>query len=136
MDLKKHITDWFAAMDAHDYAKIATLLEPKHKFTNTMTPEPIGAEEHVGMIKMMHAAWTGKHILDVVVNDGHEWVCVRGRWSGKHTGEFNGVPATGKNVEFSWIDMQRVVNGKIVDEYMELNPMSIMQQIGAAPVNA
>ena len=135
-DLKKHVTDWFAALDRKDFKALESKLDPKHKFTNTMTPQPADLQGHLDLMKMMVNAWTGKHTLDVVVTDGHEWVCVRGRWSGKHTGEFNGIPATNKDVEFSWIDMQRVVNGRIVEEYMELNPAAIMQQIGAAPVNA
>jgi predicted ester cyclase len=84
------------------------------------------------MIQMMTASFDGKHLIDHVVAEG-EWVTARGRWTGKHTGEFNGIAATGKPVEFSWIDMMHVVNGKVVEEYFEMNPMAIMQQIGAVP---
>ncbi|MEO8068501.1 MAG: ester cyclase [Flavobacteriales bacterium] len=136
MDLKKHISDYFSHIDGKNYQALEAQLDAKHSFTNSITPAPLGAKEHVGMIQNLTGALTGGHTIDVIVTDGHEWVSARGRYKGKHTGEFMGVAATGKSVEFSWIDMQRVVNGKIVEEYMELNPGAIMQQIGAAPVRA
>jgi hypothetical protein len=34
------------------------------------------------------------------------------------------------------MNMRRVVKDKTVEEYMEMNPASIMQQIGATAVNA
>jgi predicted ester cyclase len=75
------------------------------------------------MIKMMTTSFTdNKHHLDVIISEG-DWVTARGHVTCKHTGDFN--------VEFSWIDLMHVVNGKIKEEYFEMNPMSIMQQIGA-----
>jgi predicted ester cyclase len=46
-------------------------------------------------------------------------------------GEFNGVPATGKPVEFYFVDLFNIVNGKVTNEHLEMNPMTIMQQITA-----
>ena len=52
------------------------------------------------------------------------------------TFDTRGVPATGKPVEFYFVDLFQIVNGKVSREHMELNPMTIMQQIGAMPANA
>lgn len=136
MDLKKYITDYFANIDKRDFKALEASLAPGHALHNPMSPEPADLEGHIGMMKMMTGALDGKHILDVVFSDGHEWVCARGRWTGRHVGEFNGVPATGNKVEFSWINIQHVVNGKITEEYLEMNPAAIMQQIAPAPVSA
>lgn len=56
--------------------------------------------------------------------------------TGTHTGEFNGIAATGNTVEFTFVDILHVVNGKVVKEHFELNPMTFMQQIGAMPAMA
>lgn len=129
MTPKDFIRAWFAAIDAKDFTELQKLMDRDHQFVNPMMPAPAGSEQHLGMIQMMTTAFDGKHLLDIVISEG-DWVSARGHWTGKHAGEFNGIPATGKKVEFSWIDMMHVVKGRVVEEYFEMDPMSIMQQIG------
>lgn len=129
MTPKEFAKAWFAAIDAKNFEQISRMMGDNHVFYNAMTPQPTGKEEHLGMIKMMTSALgNGTHHLDIIISDG-EWVAVRGRHASKHTGEFIGVPATGKQVEFSWIDLMHIVDGKLAEEYFELNPASILQQI-------
>lgn len=125
---------WFAAIDANDFDTVKKLMADNHTFHNPMTPAPVGIPEHLGMMEMMTSAFEGNHHLDLVLSDG-EYATVRGTWKGKHVGEFNGVPATGNPVQFTFMDIFRVENGKVTDEYFEMNPMAIMSQIGAVPAN-
>jgi predicted ester cyclase len=129
MTPKDFIRTWFANIDADRYQELERMMDSDHQFNNPMTPAPANKEQHLGMIKMMSSTFTGnKHHLDAIVGEG-EWVTARGRVSCNHSGEFNGVPATNKRIEFSWIDVMHVVDGKVKEEYFEMNPMSIMQQI-------
>lgn len=121
---------WFACIDGGDFATLKGLLGPRHSFRSPMTPAPVGADEHLGMLQGMTMALKGEHSLQQVLEEG-DYVVVEGRWRGKHVGEFNGVPATGNPVEFSFIDILRFENGKIGDEHLELNPIAILAQIGA-----
>jgi predicted ester cyclase len=50
---------------------------------------------------------------------------------GTHLGEFQGVAPTGKRVEFIGNSIDRVVEGKIVESWVEWNQLSVMQQLGA-----
>ena len=120
---------WFAAIDNKDYNAIRSLAHPDHKFHNPMTPAPATTEEHIGLMQMMSGAFTGQHKIDLVMEDD-DHVAVRARYVSKHTGEFNGIPATGKPVEMSFIDIFEIVDGKVRKEVLEMNPMSIMAQIG------
>jgi len=54
------------------------------------------------------------------------------RWTGRglHKGEFLGIPSSGKSVEMRGISIFRVANGKIVEQWSELNLFDIMLQIG------
>eukprot|EP00746_Dinoflagellata_sp_MGD_P058730 gnl/MRDRNA2_/MRDRNA2_251043_c0_seq1.p1 gnl/MRDRNA2_/MRDRNA2_251043_c0~~gnl/MRDRNA2_/MRDRNA2_251043_c0_seq1.p1 ORF type:complete len:137 (+),score=24.14 gnl/MRDRNA2_/MRDRNA2_251043_c0_seq1:38-448(+) len=131
MKAKELVKTWFHNIDQQNFEAVKNLMAADHIFHNPMTPAPIGANEHIGMMQHMTAAWDGEHHLDLVLEDG-DHVVARGRWSGKHVGEFNGVPATGKHVEFSWIDIFEVADGKVTREYFEMNPMSIMAQIAPA----
>lgn len=53
--------------------------------------------------------------------------------TGTHQGDFAGVPATGKPVEFSGIDIIRVEDGKVAEHWGSTDTLGLMQQIGAVP---
>jgi predicted ester cyclase len=130
MNNKEIAKTWFAHIDAKNFDGLKQLMAPNHSFHNPMSPEPAGADQHLGMMQMMTGALKGEHHLDIVIAEG-DYVAVRGRWSGKHVGEFNGVPATGNDVSFTWTDVFHFIGGKVADEHLEMNPMAIMAQIGA-----
>ena len=52
---------------------------------------------------------------------------------GTHLGEFEGVTPTGKRVEFIGHSIDRVVEGKIVESWVEVVMLGVMQQLGAVP---
>jgi len=51
-------------------------------------------------------------------------------YHGTHLGEFLGVPATGKRVQFETVDAMRVHDGRIVEHWGVANLYSVMQQLG------
>ena len=55
--------------------------------------------------------------------------------SATHEGEFQGIPATGKKTSFNAVDIFRVVDGKITDEWSFPDQLSLMQQLGVIPTN-
>jgi len=60
-------------------------------------------------------------------------VVTRVTFHGTHQGPFNGVAATGKQVEWSGIAMDRIADGKVVEMWHVQNTAALMQQIGATP---
>jgi predicted ester cyclase len=60
-------------------------------------------------------------------------VANRVTWRGVHTGEFAGVPATGRPIELSGINMFKVKDGRVVAQWAELDFFGLLQQIGAIP---
>lgn len=130
MNGKEFVKAWFGHIDNQRFDELKSLMAPNHQFHNPMTPGPIGVDEHLGMMQMMTSAFDGAHHLDLIVEE-NGWVAVSGSWSGKHSGEFNGVAATGNDVQFTWADFFKIENGHVTEERFEMNPMSIMAQIGA-----
>jgi len=57
------------------------------------------------------------------------------RWTGRgtHRGELQGIPPTDKRVEAPGSVFYRIVDGKIVELWGQLDMMSLMQQLGAIP---
>jgi predicted ester cyclase len=60
-------------------------------------------------------------------------VAVRARFSGVHQGEFVGIPATGRSLDVVGFITYRVAGGKIVDHWLVIDTMTMMQQLGAVP---
>ncbi|HSK86581.1 MAG TPA: ester cyclase [Rubrobacter sp.] len=52
---------------------------------------------------------------------------------GTHLGEFKGVTPTGKRIEFIGHSIDRAVEGKIVESWVEMDMLGVMQQLGAVP---
>lgn len=57
------------------------------------------------------------------------------RWSVTctHAGEFMGIPATGNAIKFTGINIFRIVDGKIVELWVNSDSLGFMQQLGAIP---
>ncbi|WIG57456.1 MAG: hypothetical protein OJF49_000200 [Ktedonobacterales bacterium] len=60
-------------------------------------------------------------------------VAYRLTWTGTHTGELMGIPATGKRVTVSETHIDQIVGGKIVRHDGDWNQLGMLQQIGALP---
>lgn len=52
---------------------------------------------------------------------------------GKHTGEFLGIPATNNDVEMHGIAIHRVVDGKIVEHWGQVDGVAMLAQMGVLP---
>ena len=52
------------------------------------------------------------------------------QFKGTHTGDFMGIPATGKTVDIEGCTIARMVNGKIVEERDFMDNMSFLTQLG------
>jgi steroid delta-isomerase-like uncharacterized protein len=66
---------------------------------------------------------------DLVISDDR--VVGRFVYRGTHTGEFMGIPASGKPVEMRSIDIWRVEDDMFVEHWDELNLLELFQQMGA-----
>lgn len=70
--------------------------------------------------------------IDELIAEGDK-VVARITMTGTHTGDFWGIPATGKRVEFTGMYMVRIADGKIVEHWGEEDGVSLLQQLGVLP---
>ena len=68
---------------------------------------------------------------DLIVDAEARKVVVRWSATGTHRGEFMGIAATGKRVEFRGIEALRVEGGLIVERAGEWDGIGILEQLGA-----
>ena len=60
----------------------------------------------------------------------HDKVVVRFRLQATHQGDFMGIPATGRQVDVPGIIIYRVADQQIVEHWMQIDSMALMQQLG------
>ncbi len=85
-----------------------------------------------GIIRV-RAAFSDFHLtLDDQIAGGDQLVS---RWTacGVHSGDFLGVPATGKHVEVPGIGIFRFENGKVVEAWSLADFLGLLRQMGALP---
>jgi steroid delta-isomerase-like uncharacterized protein len=56
----------------------------------------------------------------------------RHRLTGTHDGEFLGLPATGKQVDITGMTWYRIDDGRVVEQWYELNHAELQRQLGIA----
>jgi predicted ester cyclase len=53
---------------------------------------------------------------------------------GTQQGEFMGIPPTGKRATVTAIDINRMVGGKSVEHWLEMDTLGLLQQLGVVPM--
>lgn len=54
-------------------------------------------------------------------------------WEATHTGNFMGIPPTGKKVHVEYMDIWRAKDGKIAENWVVMDIMGLMVQLGVVP---
>lgn len=81
------------------------------------------------------AAFSDKVCIDEARLAEGEWMAAFGRQEATHSGEFMGIPPTGKRVEIRYMDFWKVQDGKIVDNWVMVDFPHVMRQLGVDPFN-
>lgn len=79
------------------------------------------------------AAFSEKVCTDEVRIAQGEWVAAFGYQSAIHSGEFMGIRPTGKRIEIRYMDFWHVTEGRIADNWVMVDFVSVMQQLGVDP---
>ena len=80
--------------------------------------------------KPFQAAFGDKVCIDEARLYMGEWAAAFGRQEAIHRGEFMGIPATGKKVQIRYMDFWKVVDGKIVDNWVMVDFPHVLAQLG------
>jgi len=88
-----------------------------------------GREAWAQNVQVMQRAFPGIHarIDDIFSTDDR--VAVRLTFTGTHKGEFQGIPATGRDVEYTSIELYRVADGRLAEEWIASDTETLMRQL-------
>jgi predicted ester cyclase len=110
------------------------LIHPE--YINHDFPAPVGGIEGFLIVDSMFR--TAFPDFRVVVEDevvAGERVATRGFFTGTHTGEFMGIPPTGRSIRCSYSDIWRLEDGKGRENWVQMDMLGLMQQLGAGPAS-
>jgi steroid delta-isomerase-like uncharacterized protein len=72
------------------------------------------------------------YTVEDVISEGDR-VVVRWTSRGTHTGEFMGMPPTGRDFQISGIDIYRLREGRLAEHWHVVDQLSLMMQLGLLP---
>ncbi len=131
---KQVVREFFEALDRQDTERTDQLVSSNNyslHFSGT-PPMDWNAYKKEFLAPFSKAFPDLQHNIVDMVAEGDK-VAVSINVTGTYKGEFQGIPATGRQVSFTAMDILTIIDGKIVEEWATADMMGLMQQIGAIP---
>lgn len=119
--------------DRRNTAIIDELFAPAWVDHDAQPGLPPGRDGLKALATGIHAAFSdGRSTIEDVVAEGDKIVW---RWSyqATQTGDFMGIPATGKRVTLSGITIDRIEDGRFKERWSVTDTLGFLQQLGAIP---
>lgn len=117
-----------------DYSVLDELIAEDYVAYDPTEPEPLrGPDGFRDSLETFRKGMPDLHVrIDDQIAEGDK-VATRWTATGHHTGELFGVPATGNQVTVSGISVERLRDGRIVEDHMHLDTLGLMRQLGVVP---
>ena len=120
-------------LKAHNLDALVEVFAPNFVEHNTPPGQDPGVEGVKQQLSMLFAAFPDvQFTIEDLIAEGDK-VVARGRLTGTHQGEFMGIPATGKPVSQTGTQIVRIAKGKVVESWLEVDNLGMMQQLGVIP---
>lgn len=122
---------WIAAFNERDWETERAVRSNDFRAILSGAPAPLDNDAWSGFLKGFVTAFPDSVIeVEDCIAEGHTVVT---RWSlnGTHRSEFQGIPATGRAVQFNGIEFNRVRDGKFVEHVSQFDLAGLMRQLSA-----
>ncbi len=121
---------FYAAFDDGTPEVLDAVLSPDVVDHDPMPGSPGGRDGLKGLLEVVASAFSDReHVLEIVEPLGDDGAVVVWVMTGTHTGDFLGVPATGKRIRFKGIDVFRVRDGRIVEQHHVEQLLQVLGQL-------
>ncbi|GAA1670154.1 ester cyclase [Kribbella sp. NPDC056951] len=104
-------------------------------FVNLSSPPGVPPDRDSGKVFLQAFAEAypdATFTIDDMIAEGDQ-VVTKKTMSGTNTGDFGGVPATGKHVTVQYVDIMTVRDGQIIQHWNVLDQLSWLTQLGVIP---
>lgn len=132
---KALVKRWFDAVDTGDVSVVDEYISPDYVDHNPppfpgLEPGIKGGRQAFEIALIAFSDF--RHVIEQQVAEG-DTVVTRVTGHGKHTGEFIGIPPTGKEVSMHGIAVHRIANGKLVEHWGSVDALGLLIQMGVVP---
>jgi steroid delta-isomerase-like uncharacterized protein len=130
---KAIVRRWVEAFNEGNLEAVDELLTDSYVRHDPNSPEVRGPEEEKQLIAMYRAAFPDLHfsVEDMVAEEDR--VATRLSISATHKGELLGIPPTERRLSFTAMEHYRLSEGRIEEQWVNVDTLGMMQQIGAIP---
>ena len=104
-------------------------------FVNLSSPPGIPPDREGGKVYLsgfLNAFPDAQFTIDDMVAEGDR-VVTKKTFTGTHTSALGEIPATGNRVTLQYVDIMRLLDGKIVEHWLSMDQLSFLQQLGVVP---
>jgi steroid delta-isomerase-like uncharacterized protein len=123
----------FQELNRRNLTAVDELFAVNHSYHGPAGTETSGCAEFKELIGLMVRAFPDLQIdVEHVIGEG-DWVAARATYSGTHTGDLLGIPATGKHFAVTAQILAHFDESKEVEAWGELDVLSMLQQLGVVP---
>ncbi len=131
-DNKANVRRGFEAVNQKNLTVFDELLTPDIVFHSASTTMQ-GLEAYKQFLSMRITAFPDlQFTIEDMIAEG-DFVVVRYTTRGTHQGNFRGISPTGKQVSGTGMFIDRIVNGKAVEQWMNGDDLGLLQQLGVVP---
>ena len=131
---KDVVRRWIEAYNERDLETEAGVLSPGFVAHVSAAPGPLeGLEAWRQFTAPFTEAFPDLRLTIQDIAAEGDTVAARVAFRGTHRGEFQGIPPTDREVAFSSMEFNRVMDGKVEEHWVELDLFGLMQQLGAIP---
>jgi len=130
---KAIVRRWVEAFNEGNLDAVDELLTDTYIRHDPNSPEVRGPEEEKQLIVMYRSAFPDFRftVEDMVAEDNR--VATRLGISATHKGELLGIPPTENRLSLTALEIYRLREGKIDEQWVNVDTLGMMQQIGAIP---
>ena len=94
-----------------------------------------GLDGHKAIVRLFRAAFPDQWWqIDDLISEG-DMVVARTTMTGTQTGDFFGIPPTGKSVTVTGVHVMRIADGKIAEHWGNNDDLGLMRQLGVIPAS-
>lgn len=124
------VLKFYQAFDNRNIEQAFNLLAPNFVAHMAGIPESLDSNGFRKFGMEFYSAFTdGQHQFDEIIVEGDK-VVTCGTFTARHSGEFQSLPPTSKQIEISIMHIDRVENGLIVEHWGQGDAQGLMQQLG------
>ena len=120
-----------AAFNQHDPKRAADYMTPDIKWHGGTLGTVEGRDNFAGLIGAIVGALPDLRNVEQDVIAERDIVSVRAVVEGTHKGDLLGIPASGKQVRWDAVDVYRVADGKIAEEWAADDLLAFVYGVGA-----